>query len=125
MKNQNTYGEKSFDRADIDTACDTETLKENMGKAEKRMRAWSQNTPSDVPVSEVKAVLKRYFPGGYEEKGGSHIIVRDERLKGCEGFGIDGDFPIAVKGGQRVKGVYLKRLVKAIELMGQRGEAAE
>jgi|WetSurMetagenome_2_1015567.scaffolds.fasta_scaffold02398_13 hypothetical protein len=91
-----------------------------MGKAEKRLKSWSQNTPPDAPVGEVKAVLKRYFPGKYEEKAGSHIVVRHEKLKGCQEFGINGEFTIPVKSGQKVKGWYLKRLVRAIELVEER-----
>lgn len=91
-----------------------------MGKAEKRLTAWRENPPVDVPISEVRAVLKRHFPNGYKEKAGSHIIVRHEKLEGFGDFGHRGEFSIPVKGGQKVKGRYLKRLVAAVDILEER-----
>ncbi len=88
-----------------------------MSKAEKRLKKWKNNTPKQVPRHEVEAMLDRYFPGEWEFKSGSHIVVTNEDLKGVEDYGPDGDFDIPIKGGQQVKGVYLKKLVYTIDLL--------
>jgi hypothetical protein len=74
-----------------------------MGKTEKRIHRWLEDPPPDAPINHVEAVLNRYFAGCYEKKSGSHIVVRDWRLGGFEGFGLRGEFTIAVKNGQRVR----------------------
>ena len=88
-----------------------------MARADRRIRNWLKNAPTEAPVEQVRSALKRYFPNQYDEKAGSHIVVWDERLKGHEGFGPGGDFSIPVKGGQKVKGFYLERLAKAIQII--------
>lgn len=87
-----------------------------MSKVEKRLSKWLSATPTDVPVDEVLSILKRFFDGKYEQKG-SHIVVTDKRLIGIPGYGPLGDFCVPVKGGQRVKGVYLKRLAETIDIL--------
>jgi hypothetical protein len=94
-------------------------LDEKMGKADKRLRNWLENAPTDAPVDQVRSVLKRYFPQGHKEKPGSHIVAWDQSLIGREGFGPTGDFTIPVKGGQRVKGYYLERLARAIKIIAE------
>jgi len=65
----------------------------------------------------VEAVLNRYFAGCYEKKSGSHIVVRDWRLGGFEGFGLRGEFTIPVKKGQRVRRLYLRLLAGAVDIL--------
>jgi hypothetical protein len=96
-----------------------------MAKVEKRLKKWLENPPTETPVDQVKAVLERYFAGQYETKSGSHIVVRHDRLKGAPDFGPEGDFVIPVKRGQKVKGVYLKRLARAIQLAEEAGSNAD
>jgi len=88
-----------------------------MATVDKKLDKWLNNTPKDEPKERVLAMLKRFFPDNYEEKRGSHIVVKDERLIGVHGFGPEGDFDIPVSGGQRVKGWYLKQLAYAIEII--------
>lgn len=90
-----------------------------MSRAKKKLEKWRDDTPVDAPVDEVKSFLERHFPGCYGQKGGSHIVVRDDRLKGRDGFGPDGDFSVPVKNGQRVKGFYLKKIIEAIDILAQ------
>lgn len=85
-------------------------LKVQMGKPEKNIAAWRQSAPVEARKEQVFAILERYFPGQYELKPGSHIVVTVEKLKGRYGYGPDGDFSIPVKSGQSVKGVYLRHL---------------
>jgi len=88
-----------------------------MAKVDKILDRWLNNTPTDEPIERVIAILNRFFPDQYEHKRGSHIVVRDERLIGIQGYGPDGDFDIPVKGGKRVKGWYLKKLAYTIEFL--------
>jgi len=94
-----------------------------MAKIQKKLEKWLENTPTEVPVNEVEAVLTRFFPGQYERKAGSHIVVRDPRLKGLPDYGPSGDFTIPVKRGQKVKGYYLKDLVKTIKFLKELEES--
>jgi hypothetical protein len=86
-----------------------------MSRIEKVLGKW-ENTGQPVPKEQVIAVLEKYFPDKYEFKGGSHIVVKDPRLRGFPGF-AEGWFTIAVTGGQKVKPIYLRRLVKIIEFL--------
>jgi len=88
-----------------------------MGKTEKRLKAWLNNPPTEEGVDAVHAVLKRYFPGKFESKGGSHIVLRDERLAVFSGFEPYGELSIPIKGGRRVKRRYLQRLAQAVEIV--------
>lgn len=88
-----------------------------MSKVEKRLSRWRIDTPTDVPVDEVLSILDRFFDGRYVRTGGSHIVVTDKRLIGLPGYGPLGDFSVPVKGGQRVKGFYLKRLAETIYIL--------
>lgn len=88
-----------------------------MGKPEKFLRKWRQNRPREVNCQEVKTVLDAYFPGLWKQKTGSHIVVRHECLKSELTFGPDGEFTVAVKSGQKVKGHYLKTILRAIDII--------
>jgi hypothetical protein len=85
-----------------------------MAKADKRLEKWLTNPPREAPIKEVLAMLERFFPGQYQKKKGSHIVCQDDRLKNHPECGPNGDFDIAVKGGQKVKGLYLGRLARII-----------
>lgn len=88
-----------------------------MSRVQKTLNKWLNNTPTDEPRDKVEAMLNRYFEGKYEFKSGSHIVVTDERLKGVPDYGPDGDFDVPVKGGQKVKGLYLKKIAQTIKLL--------
>jgi hypothetical protein len=93
-----------------------------MARIDKLLEKWLTNTPTDAPKKSVLSVIERFFPGQYEEKTGSHIIIKDDRLKGIQGYGPLGDFDVVVKGGQRVKNYYLKKLAQTIDLLEEREE---
>jgi hypothetical protein len=88
-----------------------------MGRSEKRIRTWLNNTPKEAPIEEVDAVLERHFAGKIRVKSGSHRVVRDRRLASYYGFEPYGEFTVVVKSGQRVKGFYLKRLAEAVRII--------
>ncbi len=91
-----------------------------MGKPEKFLKKWRENKPKEVRFQEVKTVLDAYFPNMWEQKSGSHIVVRHEALIGIPPFGLKGEFTVAKKGGQHVKGFYLKSILKAIEIIEEK-----
>jgi len=66
----------------------------------------------DAPKKTVEAVLERYFQGQFQYH--KHLVVTDHRLAGHLGFGPNGEFTVPVKGGQKVKGWYLRTLAKAV-----------
>lgn len=88
-----------------------------MSRADKKLGKWLNNPPTDAPKAEVLAIIRRFFPGQYEQKSGSHIVIQDDRLIGIPDYGPRGDFDIPIKGGQRVKGYYLKKLALTIKLL--------
>lgn len=81
-----------------------------MTKADKVLSRWLNNPPKDERIDKVKAFLDRHFGENWRWEGGSHIIAADERLIDHDLTGPAGDFSVPVKGGQKVKGRYLKRL---------------
>lgn len=93
-----------------------------MSKVEKILKRWLTNTPKDAPKDKVIGLIKRFFPGQYKQESGSHIVIQDDRLIGIGGYGPEGDFDIPIKGGQKVKGWYLKKLAQTIKLLGEMEE---
>ena len=91
-----------------------------MGKPEKLLKKWRLNRPKEARFQEVKTVLNAYFPGMWEEKSGSHIVVRHELLIGISVFGPKGEFNVVKKHGQKVKGHYLKDILKVISIIEER-----
>ncbi len=91
-----------------------------MGKSVKFLKRWRENRPKEVRFREVKTVLDTYFPGMWEEKTGSHIIVKHELLISIAGFGPKGEFTVVKKHGQKVKGHYLKVILKAIDIIEEK-----
>ena len=88
-----------------------------MSKTAKRVHEWLEKAPTESPVDHVMAILDRYFPDSLISRRGSHITVKDKRLQGMKEFGPLGHLEIPVKGGQRVKREYLKKIAKAVELI--------
>lgn len=88
-----------------------------MSKIDKKLEKWLHNAPTDAPKEGVLAFLDRFFPGQYEQKRGSHIVIQDDRLKLFPEYGPNGEFDIVITRGQTVKGYYLKRLAQTIKLL--------
>lgn len=93
-----------------------------MSRADKKVEKWLKNPPKDAPKEEALGIIKRFFPGQYRQKSGSHVVIRDDMLIGLVGYGPAGDFDIPIKRGQSVKGYYLKKLAKTIKLLEEMGK---
>jgi len=91
-----------------------------MSKIYKTLNKWKKH-PILVEKREVLKVLERY---GFtiENKKGSHIIVSHKFLIDIPEFGANGEFTIPIKSGRKVKGVYLKRILLAIEIIEEMEE---
>lgn len=94
-----------------------------MSKWQKRIQKWT-TTKQPIPVDEVLAVLYQCFSKQkIRWRGGSHIIIQDERLKDIHDCGKDGILTIPVLSGQRIKPFYIhRRLIPILELLGYIGE---
>lgn len=92
-----------------------------MSQRQKRLEKWLNNPPKDAPIEEVDGILKYYFPDQTKDKKrGSHTVrIKHDALKKHPNYGPDGGFDIPIKGGQKVKGKYLKLLAQAIELLSE------
>lgn len=80
------------------------------------MTKWKRNTPREVNRNEVEAVLNYFFEGKYRWDGTSHIVVQHDEL--IDEYPPYGEIAIPCKGGKRIKGRYIKELMRAIELLG-------
>ena len=86
-----------------------------MSKIDKILKKW-ESKPTEVSKEEVITILKR-FGFDLEFKRGSHIIVSHSKLINQPDFGSLGEFTIPTKHGRSIKGVYLKRILIAIEIV--------
>lgn len=96
---------------------------EYMSRIEKVLERW-KTTGQPAPKKVVIAVLDRYFAGRYKLSSGSHIVVRHPGLRGLPQF-AEGRFTVAIRKGQKVKPVYLRDIVRAIEHLVEVGEIKE
>ncbi|MDP3025570.1 MAG: hypothetical protein Q8O10_08555 [candidate division Zixibacteria bacterium] len=91
-----------------------------MSKILKIIEKWKQgNQPAQK--EEVFTILNKFFPGNWECKSGSHVVVRHPLLSGLPEYGVAGEFSIAITGGRKVKHIYLKEILKVVEYLGEKG----
>jgi len=95
-----------------------------MGKAQKIFELWADTIPKEARVQDVKTFLNTYFKGMWDQKGSSHMVVRCEALKTFPDYQPYGEISVPVKGGQKVKGFYIKQLVKAVQLLQELGDSS-
>lgn len=75
----------------------------------------------ELRVEQVENIIEISFES-YDHKRGSHIIIQDSRLKrygelyGINDYGPLGQLTIPVVGGQKVKAIYVEKLISAIEI---------
>lgn len=75
----------------------------------------------ELRAEEVENIIEFFFEN-YEHKRGSHIIIQDSRLERygeinlLSDYGRLGQLTIPVKSGQKVKSVYVRKLIEAIEI---------
>ena len=95
-----------------------------MGKVQKLFEKWADNVPKEARVQDVKTFLDHFFPDMTDQDRTSHIVVRCEVLKAFQEYQPYGEISVPVKGGKKVKGFYIKRLIKAVHLIEELGEIA-
>ena len=86
-----------------------------MSKLNKILRKW-ENKPIFVEKEEVLSVLNR-FNFEINFKPGAHIVVRHPCLINKKDFGQNGKFTLPVKSGQKIRGIYLKPILRAISII--------
>lgn len=98
-----------------------------MSKIEKRVESW-RTGKQPVPKEKLESVLNHYFSGCWWQSGksGSHIFkISHPVISQMAGSNSYGDLTIPVSGGQKVKPIYLKKLVKAIDLIKEQENECE
>ncbi|HDR14810.1 MAG TPA: hypothetical protein ENN79_04835 [Desulfobacteraceae bacterium] len=93
-----------------------------MRKADKLLQKWTNNVPKEARVQDVETFINHFFPGMWHQERTSHIVITCEALKPFREYKPNGELTVAVKGGKRVKGFYIKDLVKAVRLLEELGE---
>jgi hypothetical protein len=89
-----------------------------VSKAEKLLAAWREQCPPEVPVRDFGLVIEYYLESWLQKKKtrGSHLlIVEHPALALCSSFAPHSNFSASVRSGRRVKGIYVLRLLKAID----------
>lgn len=87
---------------------------------------WYSNTPGDESADTVERLLVKYFGRSSvsRKRGGSHQLrIKHQGLADLPGFGIGGHLSIPIKGGSRVKKLYLKRIAQAIKRLAEVADA--
>jgi hypothetical protein len=88
-----------------------------MSTRKKTLENWKYRTPKEEVRDTVIAIIDYYFSGKYTQSSSSHIMIKDKRLQEHGVTDIVGVLTVPISGGQKVKGFYLKRLVRAIEII--------
>ena len=89
-----------------------------MSKAERLLNGWRNKCPADVSAREFEAVIDHHLGRWLRKKSsrGSHLfIVEHPALAFHSNFSPHNTFSAPVKSGRRVKGIYVKHLIKAID----------
>jgi hypothetical protein len=89
-----------------------------IGRREKIVEAWAKKPNPEADVESVEAILRHYFKDAFTKaEGGSHQLrVSHPTLYGHPHF-VGGTLSVPVRGGQGVKGFYLKRIAEAISIL--------
>ncbi len=99
-----------------------------MTRREKILEKWQRAT--DENIDTVEAVLGYYGFTCVSNKGGSHKTFYHPKLVeaytqdpiALEDFGPEGLLTIPISGGKRVKGIYLRNMLKALSLVLNGGD---
>lgn len=89
-----------------------------MNKADKLINKWSEKTPKDARVSDVKLLLKHYFNDDWRQRGTSHIVVESGVFKPY------GELSIPIRK-NHVKYYYVKKLIESIQIIKDVKEASD
>ena len=87
-----------------------------MDKFEARVNSW-RTTKQNIPVSDVITIINHYFPNCKEAEGTSHRFkIQHNKLKDQSGF-FQGCLTLPISHGKQIKPIYIKKLVKAIDII--------
>ncbi|HXK48850.1 MAG TPA: type II toxin-antitoxin system HicA family toxin [Clostridiales bacterium] len=89
-----------------------------MTKNEKLIEKWKNYLAPEVPRKDVEKVARTYgFNIESSSSGGSHMIYSHVKLIGEPGYSEIGGFTVPYVSGKTVKKIYVKNLLKAIEII--------
>lgn len=89
-----------------------------MSKAEDILKNWEKTRPVEVRIGDVVIVLEKYFPGEWEWKKGSHIVVSSKILAIHPQFRL-GIMTVPTVSGKTVKSFYINTIIKAVGMIKQ------
>jgi hypothetical protein len=89
-----------------------------MSNGEEIVKNWEKKRPTEVRVREVIAVLEEFFPGKWEWKKSSHIVVTSEILAIHPQFRL-GIMTVPTVSGKTVRNCYISNIIKAIGIIKQ------
>lgn len=89
-----------------------------MASIEKRIESW-RNTKQEITCEKVEPVIRKYFPNyNLNTKGTSHkYMMSHPTLRGVQGYGEIGGLTIPITKGQKIKPIYIKKLIAAIDII--------
>jgi hypothetical protein len=91
-----------------------------MSNVDRKINSW-RTTKQNIPISDVKPILDVYFPDWKKFRKGSHYKLKHTSLVGHHTY-MFGSFTLCVEGGQSVKPVYIRKLIRAIEIINEEGQ---
>lgn len=87
-----------------------------MRKALKLYQKWCENSPREAKRKEVELLIKEFFGENWRHHKTSHIVAWSELLKGESVSNPEGEISIPLKG-NNVKGIYVRLLIKAVNII--------
>jgi hypothetical protein len=85
-----------------------------MSQREKLLKKWRDDPPVEEELASIEAVLK-FYAIRYTKP--DHIVLHDDRLNDIQEV-RGGNIQIPISRGHKVKKIYIRRLVQALELLG-------
>jgi hypothetical protein len=87
-----------------------------MKKTLKLYEKWQNKAPRQAARKDVELVISEFFGNSWRHHKSSHIVVYSEKLINVSPGNAMGEISIPVKG-SLVKGFYIVRLIKAINIV--------
>jgi hypothetical protein len=85
-----------------------------MSKREKLLKKWRDDPPNEEELDSIESVLT-FYSIRYTKP--DHIVLHDDRLNDMEEV-RGGNIQIPIWKGHKVKKFYIRRLVRALEILG-------
>jgi len=84
-----------------------------MSQRQKLLTKWKSNPPVEEEIESIISVLDYY---GINYSIPDHLVIHDDRLSDLQE--VRGGITIPISKGRKVKKIYLRRLVRVLEILG-------